>query len=126
MNLPGLNASPLPSREAGRPPSCRWRRRVRHAFEALGSPARARNVRLLIRKNARIGTDIVDELPLAQSTDSQHRKVLKDAGLIRGDVDGARVCYCIEPHGLRRLRALVGGADAGRTTLHASFVADYP
>ena len=53
--------------------------------------------------------DIVDELPLAQSTVSQHLKVLKDAGLIRGEVDGPRVCYCIEPRALRRLKALVGG-----------------
>ena len=52
---------------------------------------------------------VVDELPLAQSTVSQHLKVLKEAGLVRGDVDGPRVCYCIEPRALRRLRALVGG-----------------
>ena len=49
------------------------------------------------------------ELPLAQSTVSQHLKVLKDAGLVRGEVSGPRVCYCIEPAALRRLRALVGG-----------------
>ena len=39
---------------------------------------------------------------------SQHLKVLKDCGLIRGDVDGPRVCYCIEPRALRRLKALIG------------------
>jgi len=77
--------------------------------KALGHPARVKIVRILIRKNACICGDIVGELPLAQSTVSQHLKVLKDAGLIRGDVDGPRVCYCIEPHALRRLRALVGG-----------------
>jgi ArsR family transcriptional regulator len=77
--------------------------------KALGHPARVKIVRILIRKNACICGDIVDELRLAQSTVSQHLKVLKDAGLIRGDVDGPRVCYCIEPHALRRLRALVGG-----------------
>jgi ArsR family transcriptional regulator len=77
--------------------------------KALGHPARVKIVRLLIRRNASVCGDIVDELPLAQSTVSQHLKVLKDAGLIRGDVDGARVCYCIEPHGLRRLRVLIGG-----------------
>ncbi|HET9929416.1 MAG TPA: ArsR family transcriptional regulator [Polyangiaceae bacterium] len=49
---------------------------------------------------------MVDELPLAQSTVSQHLKILKDSGLIRGDVDGPRVCYCIEPRALRRLKAL--------------------
>lgn len=77
--------------------------------KALGHPARVKIVRILLRKNACICGDIVDELPLAQSTVSQHLKVLKEAGLVRGDVDGPRVCYCIEPRALRRLRALVGG-----------------
>lgn len=77
--------------------------------KALGHPARVKIVRILLRKNACVCGDIVDELPLAQSTVSQHLKVLKEAGLVRGDVDGPRVCYCIEPRALRRLRALVGG-----------------
>jgi DNA-binding transcriptional ArsR family regulator len=77
--------------------------------KALAHPARVKIVRILVRKSGCICGDIVEELPLAQSTVSQHLKVLKDAGLIRGDVDGPRVCYCIEPHMLRRLRALVGG-----------------
>lgn len=76
--------------------------------KALAHPARVKILRILIRKNSCICGDIVDELPLAQSTVSQHLKVLKDAGLIRGEVDGPRVCYCVEPHALRRLRALVG------------------
>lgn len=77
--------------------------------KALGHPARVKIVRILLRRSGCMCGDIVDELPLAQSTVSQHLKVLKEAGLIRGDVDGPRVCYCIEPHALRRLRALVGG-----------------
>jgi ArsR family transcriptional regulator len=77
--------------------------------KALGHPARVRILRLLTHRNACICGDIVEELDLAQSTVSQHLKVLKEAGLIRGDVDGPRVCYCIEPRELRRLRALVGG-----------------
>ncbi len=77
--------------------------------KALGHPARVKIVRILVRKSACICGDIVEELPLAQSTVSQHLKVLKDAGLIRGDVDGPRVCYCIEPRALRRLKALIGG-----------------
>jgi ArsR family transcriptional regulator len=76
--------------------------------KAVGHPARVQILRLLARRDACVCGDIVDELPLAQSTVSQHLKVLKDAGLIRGDVDGPRVCYCIEPRGLRRLRSLVG------------------
>lgn len=77
--------------------------------KALGHAARVKIVRILLRKKDCVCGDIVDELPLAQSTVSQHLKVLKEAGLIRGDVDGPRVCYCIEPRALRRLRALVGG-----------------
>jgi DNA-binding transcriptional ArsR family regulator len=76
--------------------------------KAVGHPARVQILRLLVRREACICGDIVDELPLAQSTVSQHLKVLKDAGLIRGEIDGPRVCYCIEPHVLRRLKALVG------------------
>lgn len=76
--------------------------------KALGHTARVQILRLLVRKNACVCGEIVDELPLAQSTVSQHLKVLKEAGLIRGDVDGPRTCYCIEPRALRRLKALVG------------------
>jgi DNA-binding transcriptional ArsR family regulator len=77
--------------------------------KALGHPARVQILRLLVRRSSCVCGDIVDELPLAQSTVSQHLKVLKDVGLIRGEVDGPRVCYCVEPRALRRLKALVGG-----------------
>lgn len=77
--------------------------------KAIGHPARVQILRILVRKNACVCGDIVDELPLAQSTVSQHLKILKEAGLIRGDVDGPRVDYCVEPRTLRRLKALVGG-----------------
>jgi ArsR family transcriptional regulator len=76
--------------------------------KALGHPARVQIMRLLVRREACICGDIVDELPLAQSTVSQHLKVLKEVGLIRGDIDGPRVCYCVEPRALRRLKALMG------------------
>jgi ArsR family transcriptional regulator, arsenate/arsenite/antimonite-responsive transcriptional repressor len=76
--------------------------------KALGHPARVQIMRLLARRSACICGDIVDELPLAQSTVSQHLKVLKEAGLVKGEIDGPRVCYCIEPRALRRLRSLVG------------------
>jgi ArsR family transcriptional regulator len=77
--------------------------------KALGHPARVQIMRLLVRRDSCICGDIVDELPLAQSTVSQHLKVLKEAGLVRGEIDGPRVCYCVEPRTLRRLKALVGG-----------------
>jgi ArsR family transcriptional regulator len=76
--------------------------------KAVGHPARVQILRLLVRREACICGDIVEELPLAQSTVSQHLKVLKDAGLVRGEIDGPRVCYCVEPRTLRRLKALVG------------------
>lgn len=77
--------------------------------KAVGHPARVAILRLLARKNACICGEIVDELSLAQSTVSQHLKVLKEAGLIQGEVEGPRVCYCIHPRVLRRLKVLVAG-----------------
>ena len=76
--------------------------------KALGHAARVQIMRMLVRRDACICGDIVDELPLAQSTVSQHLKVLKEAGLVKGEIDGARVCYCVEPRTLRRLKALIG------------------
>jgi len=76
--------------------------------KAVGHPARVAILRLLVRRDACVCGDIVDELPLAQSTVSQHLKVLKEAGLVRGDIDGPRVCYCVEPRAMRRFKALVG------------------
>lgn len=76
--------------------------------KALAHPARIQIVRLLARRGTCICGEIVDELPLAQSTVSQHLKILKESGLVQGEVDGPRTCYCIDPKGLRRLKALIG------------------
>ncbi len=75
--------------------------------KALGHPARVQILRLLGRRESCICGEITDEFPLAQSTISQHLKILKDAGLVRGEVDGPRTCYCLDPRALRRFRALV-------------------
>jgi len=75
--------------------------------KAIGHPARVRILRLLSRKEARVCSQIVDELPLAQSTVSEHLRILKDSGLIRSREDGPRVGYCINYEALRRLKALV-------------------
>jgi len=77
--------------------------------KALGHPARVQILRLLARKNTCICGEIVGELRLAQSTVSQHLKMMKEAGIIQGEIDGPRVCYCLDPRTLRRLKALVGG-----------------
>lgn len=63
--------------------------------KALGHPARIAIIEYLLKVNACICNDIVDELPLAQSTISQHLKELKNAGLIKGEIEGNSVCYCI-------------------------------
>ncbi len=77
-----------------------------HLMRALGHPARVRIMGLLIARNACVCGDIVDQLPLAQSTVSQHLKQLKLAGLIQVVIDGPRVCYCVNPPVLERLRFL--------------------
>lgn len=64
--------------------------------KALAHPARVAILQLLIKRQSCICGDIVDELPLSQSTVSQHLKELKEAGLIKGDIDGVKVCYCID------------------------------
>jgi ArsR family transcriptional regulator len=75
--------------------------------KALGHPARVRILKILVERNACICGDIVDEIPLAQSTVSQHLKQLQEAGLIQGEVDGPRVCYCIDAARLKRLKVLI-------------------
>ena len=65
-------------------------------FKALGHPARIAIIDYLLKKQECVCGDIVDELPLAQPTISQHLKELKNAGLIKGTVSGTTVCYCID------------------------------
>jgi ArsR family transcriptional regulator len=74
---------------------------------AIAHPARVQIVRLLIGRQACVCGEIVDQLPLAQSTVSQHLKILKESGLIQGEVDGPKVCYCINPTRLKQLKAFV-------------------
>lgn len=76
--------------------------------KALGHPARVHILRLLLGRDACYCGELVDELPLAQATVSQHLKILKDAGLVRGEIEGPRVCYCANRERLRQLEALVG------------------
>ncbi len=76
---------------------------------AIAHPARVRILRILAKKEECVCGELVEALPLAQSTVSQHLKILKQAGLVRGEIDGPRVCYCLAPDALRRLRILVCG-----------------
>jgi len=70
--------------------------RVANYAKALGHPARVAILRILLKKESCYCGDIVGELPLSQSTVSQHLKELKEAGIIKGTIAGAKICYCID------------------------------
>jgi DNA-binding transcriptional ArsR family regulator len=75
--------------------------------KAFSHPARVAILRILLQRNSCICGDIVNELPLSQSTVSQHLKELKEAGLIKGEIDGAKVCYCIDEQNWQQARLLL-------------------
>lgn len=76
--------------------------------KALGHPARIAILQFLIKTRACVCGDIVDELPLSQSTVSQHLNELKKAGLIKGNIDGPSVCYCIDEKAWIRAKKMIG------------------
>ncbi len=80
--------------------------------KALAHPARVAIVELLASRTTCISGDIAAELPLARTTVTQHLQELKAAGLIRGDVDGLTVCYCLNTELLSRARGLFAGLFA--------------
>ena len=77
-------------------------------LRALANPARFRIVRLLAARNACVCGELVEDLPLAQSTVSEHLKVLKDAGIVQGTIEGPNTCYCLDPEALRFLSGMLG------------------
>jgi ArsR family transcriptional regulator len=83
---------------------------------ALGHPARIRIVQTLIEKQACIGCDLVDETGLAQSTVSEHLRILKAAGIITGEIERPRVCYSLNPTALEPLQEfLITAVSPGRS-----------
>lgn len=76
--------------------------------KAAGHPVRLQILRMLARKEAHLCSHIVDELPLAQSTVSEHLRILKKAGLVQANEKGPRVSYCIVPSAMKRFKALLG------------------
>lgn len=80
-------------------------RRSAEIAKALGHPARIAILKILAERSTCFCGDITEILPLAQSTVSQHLKALKSAGLITGEVEGVRTCYCLNPEGVRELQA---------------------
>jgi ArsR family transcriptional regulator len=83
--------------------------RLAGTLKALAHPARLALLGVLAERGTCVCGALVDELPLAQSTVSQHLKVLKEAGLITGEVDGPRSCYCLDARAVEALRDLFGG-----------------
>ena len=75
---------------------------------ALAHPARVAILQYLAQVNACIGGDIVEALPLAQPTISRHLKELKEVGLIKGEIEGVRVNYCIDRGRWKEVQALMG------------------
>ncbi len=73
--------------------------------KALGHPVRVKLLRLLAARDTCINGDLVSELPLAQSTVSEHLRILRGAGLVQGETDGPRTRYCISPAGVAALKA---------------------
>jgi len=78
-------------------------------LKAIAHPARIAILQKLIKANACICGDLVEELGLAQATISQHLKELKNAGLIQGTIDGVSICYCIEPKAWKALQKELNG-----------------
>lgn len=83
--------------------------RLADVAKALSHPARIAILRLLAKRGTCICGEIVEDLPLSQSTVSQHLKALKGAGLIRGEIEGPRTCYCLD----------AGAFDAASQSLNA-------
>ena len=77
-------------------------------LKALGNPVRFQIVQILAEKQVCITGEIVEFTTLAQSTISQHLSVLREAGLIHGEIEGPATCYCIDPDGMRWLREKIG------------------
>jgi len=76
--------------------------------KALGHPARIAILEYMLKVNTCICTDIVKEIPLAQPTISQHLKELKNTQIIKGNIEGNSICYCIQPDSLQKLYRFLG------------------
>ncbi len=82
-------------------------KRLAMMLKALGNPIRFQIVEFLAQGKTCITADIVEATPLAQSTVSQHLKVLRESGLIRGEIEGPATCYCLDRENFRWLKERV-------------------
>lgn len=76
--------------------------------KALAHPARVAIIQMLLKSQTCQCGDIVNELPLSQSTVSQHLKELKNAGLIKGEIEGVKTCYCIDEKEWQQAKMYLG------------------
>jgi ArsR family transcriptional regulator len=76
-------------------------------FKVLGHPARLAILQYLAEARVCISGDISNELPLSRTTVSQHLKELKDIGLIKGEISGAKVCYCLDINKIKEMKAIM-------------------
>lgn len=83
--------------------------RLAKMLKALGNPVRFHIMETLAARQICMTYEIVQSTPLAQSTISQHLKVLREAGLISGEIEGPATCYCIDPEGVRWLKNQIEG-----------------
>ncbi len=84
--------------------------RIAQLAKALAHPARVQIIQTLLRRTTCIGCDIVEEIGLAASTTSEHLRILKEAGLIVGEIERPRVCYSLNPAALKPLAAFLDRA----------------
>src|SRR5512141_1557236 len=85
------------------------KQRLARMLKALGNPVRFQIVEFLAEHPVCVTNEIVKNTPLAQSTVSQHLKVLREAGLVQGEIEGPATCYCLDPEGFRWLKDRIEG-----------------
>lgn len=95
--------------KTGTTPLTRHQKRLARMLKALGNPIRFQIMETLAARRTCMTYEIVETTPLAQSTVSQHLKVLREAGLIQGEVEGPATCYCIDPDGVQWLKEQIEG-----------------
>jgi ArsR family transcriptional regulator len=88
--------------------------RIAKIAKALAHPARVQIVETLLRRTTCIGCDLVEEIGLAASTTSEHLRILKEAGLIVGEIARPRICYSLDPRAITPLRTFVHAIETGR------------
>jgi len=89
--------------------------RIAQLAKALAHPARVQIIQTLLRRTTCIGCDIVEEIGLAASTTSEHLRILKEAGLITGEIERPRVCYSLNPAALKPLATFLDYVTSSRT-----------